>query len=522
MRLAYRFAAIVVAVAYLAMLVTLTRQQNGVPPHEDVTLPGDIPATFYMPGTANQPGPEDPFYQLFPSPPEKRPPGVLLIHGFTSDRTNTSSLARRIAQNGYGVLAIDVRGHGENRNPFNRELLRDDVAAGVAYLRQSTQIDPSRIVVIGHSMGAGAALDYANRNANLTASVMISGGFRLDGPERPRNALFIYAQNDLPFIPELSRMIATHITGDDHIEIGKRYGDFANGTALELIQVPGVNHVSILWSAETAQQIIKWLDSACGMQRPGDLNLRDARLNTILVVLVLFLLLMFPLGRIAGGLANVQERIPDIAGVPGAVAALVIAMVAAMPLISLVSPGSFIPLVVGNPAISWIAVAGGMLIVFTAVRLPDELRKLTAGWRQSLLVGAIAFGAIYVMSDYDVTLHRATLTPERLLVMLGSAVLVLPFFTAFEVLLRRGSMGTSTALSSAGFALVYFVMMIGLSLGVLPFGIAPPAILILFVMMQLFAVGVASTSGDLLLIAIVESLWYARLFAMVMPITFKL
>jgi len=80
-------------------------------------------------------------------PPERRPPGVLLIHGFTGDRVGLSTLARRLARNGYGVLAIDLRGHGANRNPFSRDLLRQDVAAAIAIVR--------------HSMGAGAALDYA-------------------------------------------------------------------------------------------------------------------------------------------------------------------------------------------------------------------------------------------------------------------------------------------------------------------------------------------------------------------------
>ena len=35
-------------------------------------------------------------------------------------------LARRMAENGYAVLAIDVNGHGQNRNPFNG----DEVASG--------------------------------------------------------------------------------------------------------------------------------------------------------------------------------------------------------------------------------------------------------------------------------------------------------------------------------------------------------------------------------------------------------
>ena len=48
---------------------------------------------------------------------------------------------------------------------------------------------------MGHSMGAGAALDYATHDPNLKGAVMISGGWTL-GPERPKNALFIFAERD--------------------------------------------------------------------------------------------------------------------------------------------------------------------------------------------------------------------------------------------------------------------------------------------------------------------------------------
>ena len=146
------------------------------------------------------PGPGNPFYTLFPKPVAERPPAVVLIHGFTGDRVLMSGLARRLAENGYAVLAIDVNGHGENRNPFNggkaeSDSLRANVKNAVDYLRDNQLVDGSRIVVMGHSMGAGAALDYATHDPNLKGAVMISGGWAL-GPERPKNALFIFAEND--------------------------------------------------------------------------------------------------------------------------------------------------------------------------------------------------------------------------------------------------------------------------------------------------------------------------------------
>ena len=218
MRTAYRVGAFAVAIIFLITMLPMAHFQNGAPPHRDEVLPAGIPATMYLPGASNQPGPDNPFYQPFPKPPEQRPPAVLLVHGYSADRISTSALARRIAQNGYGVLAIDVRGHGENRNPFDQHGLQDDLKTAVEYLRQSNLVDGSRIAVVGHSMGAGAALDYAAHDPNIKGSVMISGGFGLDGPEHPRNTLFIFAENDPDFIKGLSAELSAHLAGADKIE----------------------------------------------------------------------------------------------------------------------------------------------------------------------------------------------------------------------------------------------------------------------------------------------------------------
>ena len=140
MRTIYRIAAVVIAIAFLVIAARLSQYENGVPPHRDEELPGGEPATLYMPGSSNEQGPGNPFFRSIPLPVEQRPPAVVLVHGFSADRTNTSALARRIAQNGYGVLAIDVRGHGENRNSFLESQsdngLREDVRNAVEFLLQ--------------------------------------------------------------------------------------------------------------------------------------------------------------------------------------------------------------------------------------------------------------------------------------------------------------------------------------------------------------------------------------------------
>jgi len=524
-RTAYRVGAIAVAVIFLITLMPLAHFQNGAPPHQDRTLPGGIPATMYMPGATNQPGPDNPFFQTFPKPPEQRPPAVLLVHGFSSDRINSSALARRIAQNGYGVLAIDVRGHGENRNPFDEDGLREDLKTAVEFLRQSNLVDGSRIVVMGHSMGAGATLDYVTHDPNIKGSVMISGGFNLDGPEHPRNTLFIFAQNDPDFIKETSAQIGAHLAGADKIESGKLYGDFAGGNAVEAIEVKGVNHVTIMWSAEAAQNIVQWLDGVTGTKHVAAPNVAEPRLSLIIICLLLFILLLVPIGRVCAGLAPLWEHRPG--GSTGwlGLVVLLVALFAAMALNASAPQAVFLSIVEGHVIMSWLAIAGGLLIALLAVRDRDDLRRMYNGLGSTLLGAALAFGAIVVISGaYDVALHRTSLTPERLLVMLASALLILPFFVSFELMLRRGTTPVATLVGSIGRVLMVIAIAVGLGLGALPFvlGLVLPVLVIQFVMFEVFAASVYSVSGNLLLIAIVEALWFARTAALSWPITFKL
>jgi dienelactone hydrolase len=534
MRTAYRAVVVVAAIIFILIVTRLAHYQNGLPPHQDQFLPGGEPATMYLPGSSNQPGPGNPFFQSFPKPVADRPPAVVLVHGFSSDRVGTSALARRIAQNGYGVLAIDVRGHGENRNSFFESQsghgLREDVKNAVDFLRQSNLVDGSRIVVMGHSMGAGAALDYATHDANLKGSVMISGGFDLEGPEHPRNTLFIFAQHDPDFIKESSVVIAGHLAGTDKIDLGKVYGDVANGTAVEAIEVPSVDHARIIWSADAAGSIVRWLDSVCGIKRAGDPNLAEPRLTLILICMPLFIFFLIPIGRVCGKMAPVWERRPmDATGWLGLLA-LVIALFVAMALNANAPQADFLSIFQGHVIISWLAIAGGLLIAALAFQhplvfqRPDDLRRLAGEVGATLFAAAYAFGAIAVLNgSYEVALHRTALTPERLLVTIASALLVLPFFLSFEVILRRGTTLMSTLLGSLGRVLIIITIVVGLGLGTIPFvlGLVLPLYVILFVMFEVFAASVYWGSGNLLLIALVESLWFARTAALAWPITFK-
>jgi len=85
---------------------------------------------------------------------------VVVVHGFTAHRNHSSviAIADALASDGHSVLTYDGRGHGESEGMCtlgNDEVL--DVAAAV----QAAKDVSTKVVVVGASMGAIAALRYA-------------------------------------------------------------------------------------------------------------------------------------------------------------------------------------------------------------------------------------------------------------------------------------------------------------------------------------------------------------------------
>jgi hypothetical protein len=375
---------------------------------------------------------------------------------------------------------------------------------------------------MGHSMGAGAALDYATNDPDLKGAVMISGGWTL-GPERPKNALFIFAENDpVEPIQDTSTALAAHLAGVSQIELGKTYGDFAQGNAVEAIRVPGVNHVTILNSPYEATTIVKWLDSTFAMPSTGAIKLADPRLRTARFALLVFAILLIPLGIVCGSM--VPKWADERPGPSGWIGLPIFggALLAAMPLAA-ENPASFVPVLVGSAQISWFAVAGLIMLGVLVLWRPLEWDRVREGLGVAILAGAAGFAVVYVCQvAMSVALHQVSLSPERLMVMAMAAMLIFPFWMGFELLVRRGGVVSSTMWAIAGRALILMLMVVGVSIQVLPFVLILilPIIGIALVLIEIFSASAYSASRNLVLIAIFETLWFAWMIAASSPITF--
>ena len=517
-----RVAAGVSGLAFLvlaAALVSLARLERGGNAHADLELPGGVPATLYLPRPSQAHGgfPE-------PRPSAERPPAIVLCHGFAGDRAMLSTLARRLVASGYAVLALDARGHGENRNAFfpgrgRSDHLVEEFGAAVDFLRASPHVDGARLAVMGHSMGAGAALDYATRDSGLDAAVMISGGRTAEGPYRPPNPLFVYAAGDPPGLRERVRALADRLAADA-VRAGATPGAAAQGASVRAVEIPGHDHATILWSTGAALEIVRWLDASFGVVRAGEPDLADPRLAAAALALLAFLLVAPGIGALAGRIAPPAPLVPATGGV-ARFAGLVAALLLSLPLAAGSVATAFLPLAVGQETTQLFLGAGLVLLVGLLVRGKLDLRRLVWRWPRALGAAALAGAAVAgVLTPLGVVAHRLALTPERAASAALLALLLFPLFLSLGVSLRRGSTGVALGASVAGRAALLGALVLGVGAGILPgvVSLMLPTLALCFVLIELVATPLYAASRNVLAIAALESAWLAWFQAATLPI----
>jgi pimeloyl-ACP methyl ester carboxylesterase len=105
-------------------------------------------------------------------------PAVVLLHGFPGNERNLD-LAQDIRRAGWDVLYFNYRGSWGSPGEFSFSHAIEDTVAAAAFLRQPEmakrlRLDPSRIVLIGHSMGGFMAVEGATADPAVVAIGLIS------------------------------------------------------------------------------------------------------------------------------------------------------------------------------------------------------------------------------------------------------------------------------------------------------------------------------------------------------------
>jgi len=105
--------------------------------------------------------------------PSRNGSAIVLLHGAGSTRANTLDHAEVLAQSGYGVLALDSRGHGASGGramDFGWHGARD-LEAAVTYLEERPEVTEGRIAAVGLSMGGEQAITAAASDERILVVV---------------------------------------------------------------------------------------------------------------------------------------------------------------------------------------------------------------------------------------------------------------------------------------------------------------------------------------------------------------
>ena len=141
--------------------------------------------------------------------PSTRPaPAVVLVHMLNRSRRDWESFASRLAFSGIGALAIDLRGHGESphprSDPANAEyaVMVRDILSARRYLSSRGDVVPSRIGLVGASLGANlaavAAADGAFTSLALLSPSLDYRGLRIEAAIKKygKRPLLLVASDD--------------------------------------------------------------------------------------------------------------------------------------------------------------------------------------------------------------------------------------------------------------------------------------------------------------------------------------
>lgn len=100
----------------------------------------------------------------------KKYPAVLLCHGLGGHKVGRYrvyvSLAKHLAELGIATLRIDFRGSGDSEGEFHDMTLEGEVSdalEGMKFLQEHKNVDPSRLAIVGRSLGSAVAVITASR-----------------------------------------------------------------------------------------------------------------------------------------------------------------------------------------------------------------------------------------------------------------------------------------------------------------------------------------------------------------------
>lgn len=211
---------------------------------------------------------------------DKSPRLVLIGHGFSSSAVIMRGFGYTLAKAGYLAALWDFDGHGGNANPLPAGLPRTQLLSNAEAIWAEAQrlaiADAAQPAILGHSMGSRVALEFGVRHPQARATIAVSPVLSPVTHDLPWNLLLLAGQNEPGFLKN-AQVLFEQATGRPIHPLSASTINLETGNSRQLVIVPWVEHVSILFSPFAHQAARQWLDGVLGRQA-GAQDYTDTRL----------------------------------------------------------------------------------------------------------------------------------------------------------------------------------------------------------------------------------------------------
>jgi dienelactone hydrolase len=193
-------------------------------------------------------------------PSSRSGPAVILVHMLNRSRKEWDAVAQRLASEGIGALAFDLRGHGESTagpppaaGQSEYASMVQDVRAVRRYLAQRSDVQQSRVGVIGASIGANLAALEASADGTIASLALLSPsvdyrGLRItEAVRKVKRPILLVAGDDDPYASRSARELQKEGGGVREVLILNQAG---HGTVM-LSRDPSLTGALVDWFRRT-------------------------------------------------------------------------------------------------------------------------------------------------------------------------------------------------------------------------------------------------------------------------------
>ncbi len=196
-------------------------------------------------------------------------PTIILLHMLGGDHSDwdKNELQTELNTNGFGTLAVDLRGHGATGGAADWEAAETDLQVVWQFLRDHPGVDGQATAVVGASIGANLGLRLAANVPQIDTAVLLSPGF--DYQEvTTEDALENYGERPLFYVAGEGD---TYAAGSTRVLFGQTTGP----KQIELLENADHGTNMLIANPALVELVVAWLDEHVATGDP-DVSTSDA------------------------------------------------------------------------------------------------------------------------------------------------------------------------------------------------------------------------------------------------------